>query len=398
MKIDSILEGCFCGGCGNPIHDHCAPSQPSGSVWGICDKCGCELLKAPACDSNVEQFIPNPFLGCGLRILGIMLNCVSLYWVVIISRGHPGALDGGLAILLLSAGAWLVTRGRKATALRVDEVLQRDIRAPILLLRSFADDEFLLDNPGRGVFSAGQTISFEEVLAKSFSPFGPVIAIGHPGEMLPPLGFARFWVQDGSWKGRVAKLLEECQKVVVILGATPGLAWEVDQLFQRDVPRKVVLLLPPMDEQEAQQRWQAARLLFREHLPPYQGGEVAATFDAQWKCRVERTGSLTLGHRVRFAEAYRGVVDLIMGQPRASARNGRNSLASSLIHRLIQDLEDQREHVRWDAARQLGRMGQQAKDAVPVLIRLLSDRDGGVRRAAHEAIEAIDPDGRSNRI
>ncbi len=152
-QIGSTQEGRFCGGCGNPIHGACAPHQSPGCSAGKCGTCGGELPTAPATDSGVEQFTPDPGLGCALLALGTILNCIVLGYIIIVCRGHPGALDGALAILLLSLGGWLVTRGRKVTGQRVETVLQRDARAPILFLRSFSDDEISLGSSNRGIFS-----------------------------------------------------------------------------------------------------------------------------------------------------------------------------------------------------------------------------------------------------
>ena len=58
---------------------------------------------------------------------------------------------------------------------------------------------------------------------------------------------------------------------------------------------------------------------------------------------------------------------------------------------LIEKLKDPRPHIRWDAARRLGRMGAAAKAALPHLAELADDQDGGVRRVVLEAMRAIEP-------
>src|SRR5207237_56766 len=59
-------------------------------------------------------------------------------------------------------------------------------------------------------------------------------------------------------------------------------------------------------------------------------------------------------------------------------------LSESLTH------EDQ--ETRWVAAQELGRLGPEAKSAVPMLIKLLDDRHAPVRMNAAKALSKIDPE------
>ena len=52
---------------------------------------------------------------------------------------------------------------------------------------------------------------------------------------------------------------------------------------------KVILVMPPVDENEAFDRWEQYRLLSQYRLPPYQGGELAAVFAADGACWVVRS-------------------------------------------------------------------------------------------------------------
>jgi hypothetical protein len=76
--------------------------------------------------------------------------------------------------------------------------------------------------------------------------YGPVIAIGRPGEWAPPLGAARKYVTD-DWQGEVLDLINKCQLIVVILGKTNGLAWEIQQLIRLGVLKKLILVIPPVN-------------------------------------------------------------------------------------------------------------------------------------------------------
>src|SRR6266446_4260896 len=103
-------------------------------------------------------------------------------------------------------------------------------------------------------------VSFEELLAEAFSVAGPVIAIGRPGEVLPPLGAHRTWVRHDAWQERVTEYLRECGLVVMVMGlirGEEGLAWELRQVLDRVPPEKIIFVMPPVIEDEAQQRWQS---------------------------------------------------------------------------------------------------------------------------------------------
>ena len=54
------------------------------------------------------------------------------------------------------------------------------------------------------------------------SAYGPVIAIGRPGETRTAAGAARTWVDHGKWQERVEELLHDSQFVVMIVGEIKG--------------------------------------------------------------------------------------------------------------------------------------------------------------------------------
>jgi hypothetical protein len=196
----------------------------------------------------------------------------------------------------------LLSQAARLRAPSATSVLTRDRRRPVLLLRSFDDDELPVTvTPGIGYplendantepGDPSPETTFERMIRRMFGPIGPVIAIGRPGEDLPPLGAARVWISHSHWKVAVDELIQESQFVVMILGKVrgeDGLAWEVRRLFALDDPSKVVLIVPPVLEPEVQSRWDRYRALSGGRMPEYRGGELAASFGAGWSCRVAR--------------------------------------------------------------------------------------------------------------
>jgi hypothetical protein len=146
-------------------------------------------------------------------------------------------------------------RIRAVLALRAQEVRLADPRSPVLLLRSFADDDLVLPRPK--IFSGSTTfiqLSLEEQIVAQLWEVGPVVAIGQPALETDPIGAARERIVGPLWQQRVEALMEESELVVVVLGQTEGLLWECEQLSRRRVP--VLAILPPGDADILVTRWQ----------------------------------------------------------------------------------------------------------------------------------------------
>jgi hypothetical protein len=174
-----------------------------------------------------------------------------------------------------------------------------DSRPPILLLRSFSDDHAAVANADlmlryEWIFGGKSIRSFEEALVAKLGAYGPVIALGRPGEKLPPLGATRQWVADDRWQARVEELLRDCRLVVMVVGEIQeesSLAWEFGRILSLKEPEKVIIVVPPLDEWDAARRWLICHRMSGGRIPPYQGGEVAARLTAGGGCRVVRFGS-----------------------------------------------------------------------------------------------------------
>ena len=168
---------------------------------------------------------------------------------------------GGLFAILLIGGLFFFVGGRlhvlakRLRAASVAELRESDTRAPLLLLRSFKDDLTRM----RGWLSyvlpgLGKVLTLEEIITDLLWQYGPVIAIGRPGEPLPPPGAAREYVPEAQWQERVTQYIGEARFIVVILGRTTGLAWEYTRLVQMGYLGRMLLVLPP-DKKDAEARW-----------------------------------------------------------------------------------------------------------------------------------------------
>jgi hypothetical protein len=80
-----------------------------------------------------------------------------------------------------------------------------------------------------------------------------VIAIGRPGESIPPLGAARMYIEDADWQSTVSSLMEKATAVVILLFThnadtqappPPGLRWELEEAFSLLSPHQLLLVMP----------------------------------------------------------------------------------------------------------------------------------------------------------
>jgi hypothetical protein len=151
-------------------------------------------------------------------------------------------------LLVVSPVIYAIRRVMMATRAKnaIDELSRAHGRRPILYLRSFEIDEAASQPPILellGILRDAPTP--EQKLAKMLGRAGPVIAIGRPGEKLPQLGAARFYVADELWKQKVADVAKASQLVVWTTGVSNGLRWEISHLLRTTALGKLLLWAHP---------------------------------------------------------------------------------------------------------------------------------------------------------
>jgi hypothetical protein len=171
---------------------------------------------------------------------------MPIAWVLIVLTFGIGSVAGAIS---------LFRRGQAMLQPSADELLARDRRRPVVLLRSFGDEDLAL--------VAGQThghnvrlARLEEAVADRFRPFGPLVAIGNPRETLPRLGAARSYHSEMEWRWAVIGLMREALLIVVIAGLTAGLRWELEAIARDGHLWKLLILMPQSDQER---RWQVIR-------------------------------------------------------------------------------------------------------------------------------------------
>lgn len=106
--------------------------------------------------------------------------------------------------------------------------------APIVYLRTFGLDKTpALNNK-----------TFDEYLFESLkNPI--VISLADPNEIFPSGGSIKIQARDESWKEVVKQLLLQARAVIIVMGETEGLKWEISQLRQYLAPSQLYIVIPP---------------------------------------------------------------------------------------------------------------------------------------------------------
>lgn len=224
------------------------------------------------------------------------------------------AIVGGAALLelfgrgdfVLHLGLLLVTALLAITLLAmaegflvpsVREVCAADPRPPVLYLRPFGEDRELTYD----VISSGETTTTITAKAEDFllalNAVGPLVSIAEPGLKarlgMHPHGAFRDYVGGGDWQARVVQLLDRAGMVVLAIGDSPGIEWEIAQVRERVGPESLLLYLPPRPAgaftrrgREAKERavYERFRPLLERHfglpMPEFSAATYIIGFDA----------------------------------------------------------------------------------------------------------------------
>ena len=236
--------------------------------------------------------------------------------------------------LIWAPSPLMMYAGYRMCLRRYDPKKSDDTRKPILFLRPFEDDAAMSLQP-TGVLSAitgvrgpssisrtwssaseGGRISAtniavishparmfrmllnigagssEETIARHFESYGPVVAIGRPGELLSTPGAARVYLADDEWQAVVLDELKRSQAVVMQPGSTEGVRWELERIRERVEPYRVLLCLVSFwkDPDRYEDLTRLLRRTFRVEMPriiPFLDRPAFVYFDAGWVPRVQ---------------------------------------------------------------------------------------------------------------
>lgn len=191
----------------------------------------------------------------GQRARALMLRLGGL--VLLLGAVVIGATRENLYLLppvLIAGGLFAFLRASQTAQPKLARVLAKDARRPILLLRSFKDDVRV--SVGRPQRTPVGTVVFgrrlEQAIAAWLTTFGPLIAIGNPGEKLPQIGAARAYLSDDEWQPQVLQWMDDALFIIMMAGATPWITWELHRIVERGHAHQLFIVVPPRDKG---QRW-----------------------------------------------------------------------------------------------------------------------------------------------
>jgi len=136
----------------------------------------------------------------------------------------------------------LIERGNAMRQVDAISLLEKDTRPPILYLRSFDDDELVDTTRSSAVIPLTNT--YEVRINQALANIGPMISIGRPGEALPKIGSARFYVSDEEWQTAIEYFLNRAVAVVIMMGSTKGVLWEIERAIQYTNPERLLIFFP----------------------------------------------------------------------------------------------------------------------------------------------------------
>lgn len=146
---------------------------------------------------------------------------------------------------VVGTGIGYFRRARKIGLAQAADRERRDPRAPITVLRSFADEA-----AATGELSYSQ---LEATIEEAASVYGPLVAAGAPGQ-LPTGEIGRKYFAPETWKDGVINYLDRCLFVLLIPATTAGVKWEIDTIVARNHAGKLLLVLLPTHDLATRQR------------------------------------------------------------------------------------------------------------------------------------------------
>jgi hypothetical protein len=197
-------------------------------------------------NENLTAALRVDFPDLGVLTSGSSSSRERIAWSSLAAVAFPA-----ISLPVLALSSWTRRAARRIAVHSMKEAQSRDTRAPLLFLRSFADDQVTLPQKqtpnifARVLTDGGAFHNVDELLTERYTYAGPVIAIGKPGDKLPPLGAAREYLADKDWHGVVAKLMEEARAIVMTSDHTPGVSWEIEHARECGFLGKSVILIPP---------------------------------------------------------------------------------------------------------------------------------------------------------
>jgi hypothetical protein len=181
--------------------------------------------------------------GTLLVAAGILVWPVGLMVGALLKGVIPGGGNVPPALLATAAASMVLLRySRRMRAKGAEQVLENDPRPPIVYLRSFDFDRTSSATATSGLLPT-ETKTYEQRVARALRRVAPVVAVGDPTEELPELGSVRLYADDAEWQRTIEDLTGRGGTIILHIGDSEGLAWEVSHVVGLGQPERIVLSL-----------------------------------------------------------------------------------------------------------------------------------------------------------
>jgi hypothetical protein len=211
------------------------------------------------------------FGSVGIVIVAVVARGIAQWEPTDVFEGrHPFVEISLVAAVFVFAGflGLASTTSRFAQRLRLvarDRTQEHGWRASVLYLRTFDDDHRLLAAGGPAgraaneVFTLRARVPYEEIVVRELDRYGAVAAIAEPDapRFYLPLGASRKRLSDDEWRAGVLSRMDDAALVVIAIGSTDGLLWELEAATRNGHLDRVLLVVPPDDDDSIDARWRA---------------------------------------------------------------------------------------------------------------------------------------------
>lgn len=159
-------------------------------------------------------------------------------------------------------GFLLVWLGRqyRAREKSIEKIWATSKQKPILYLRSFLNDKESSISTRGGLILPDATLEMR--IRSATKRLGPLIAIGDPKEDMPTIGAVRSYYEHDDWQQRFKQYAKDAQLIILSIGLTESVMWELNELLRMKLEDKLVLhvKLP-------QQEWENFLVKFSSNYP-----------------------------------------------------------------------------------------------------------------------------------
>ncbi|QID17426.1 hypothetical protein G3580_07060 [Nitrogeniibacter mangrovi] len=274
--------------------------------------------------------------GCALLLAAVIAGFA-------LTRRPPGPFVVAIAaVLCLVFGLTLLVVAETFFMPSATEVLARDRRPPVVFLRPFDEDaERTYDVISTGETSTTITAKAEDFLL-ALNAVGPLISIAQPSRLarwgMHPFGAYRDFIGAGDWQARVTNWLDRAGMVVLAMGDSPGIEWEIAQVRRHIRPQSLLVYLPPrpVEAWTRKGRHEKERAIYahfaplvEKHfgivMPPFRAATYLIGFAADGTPVMAPDAARrrwTFTEYGRVADAIRRQLGAVLAQVRTDARPG----------------------------------------------------------------------------